>query len=236
MTKLRSIIGDMELSFLGNGDSYNYLSGNNSAFFERDRNLFIFDMGQAIFAKILYLGLLDNIDNVVIFLTHLHLDHIGSLGEAITYFKVFDKNISFKIIYPDFSLLADALKLYPLEEKDVITSRQGDILGVSFLIKEARHISNSYCYFISYDSSRFYYSGDNSEPNQEALDMLKRGELDYFYQDVSISSSSYHIGYEELKSCIEKKYRIKVILMHLPSNFNKSKAKEDGFVVSSLYK
>lgn len=236
MMRLRSIIGDMELSFLGYGDSYNYINGNNSAFFKRDRNLFIFDMGQSIFAKILYLKLLDNIDNVVIFLTHLHLDHIGSLGEALTYFKIFNKNISFKIVYPSFSLLKDALKLYPLEEKDVITSIEGDILGVKFLVKEARHISNSYCCFISCDSSRFYYSGDNSELNPLALDMLRNNKLDYFYQDVSISSSSYHIGYEELKRNIERKYRDKLILMHLPSNFDEIKAKEDGFRVSSLYK
>ena len=226
----------MELTFLGNGDSCNYIAGNNSAFFKRDRNLFIFDMGQSIFAKILYLKLLDNIDNVVIFITHLHLDHIGSLGEALTYFKVFNKNISFKIIYPSFSLLKDALKLYPLEEKDVITWIEGNILGVNFVAKEARHIANSYCYFIGYDSSRFYYSGDNSELNPLALDMLRNNKLDYFYQDVSISSSSYHIGYEELKRNIETKYRDKLILMHIPSSFDEIKAKEDGFRISSLYK
>lgn len=48
MMRLRNIIGDMELLFLGNGDAFNYINGNNSSFFIKDRTLFLLDVGQAM--------------------------------------------------------------------------------------------------------------------------------------------------------------------------------------------
>lgn len=236
MTRLRNIIGDMELLFLGNGDAFNYINGNNSSFFIKDKTLFLFDVGQAIFQKAIYLKLFDNIDNIVIFITHLHLDHIGSLGEAICFVKVFNKDKKLTIVYPHKDKLIDAVKLYPLNEEDIISSLDGNIFGINFHLEPAIHIENSYSYFIDDGVTSFYYSGDNSVLNQNALKLLKDNKLDYLYVDVAPVQSSFHLGYKELKEFIEPKLRNKVYIMHMNSSFDVGKAKEDGFNIAKLYK
>ncbi len=236
MTRLRNIIGDMELLFLGNGDAFNCINGNNSSFFIKDKTLFLFDVGQAIFQKAIYLKLFDNIDNIVIFITHLHLDHIGSLGEAICFVKVFNKDKKLTIVYPHKDKLIDAVKLYPLNEEDIISSLDGNIFGINFHLEPAIHIENSYSYFIDDGVTNFYYSGDNSILNQNALRLLKENKLDYLYVDVAVAQSSFHLGYTELKGFIEPKLRNKVYIMHMNSSFDIGKAKEDGFNIAKLYK
>lgn len=236
MTRLRNIIGDMELLFLGNGDAFNYINGNNSAFFIKNKTLFLFDVGQTIFQKAIYLKLFDNIDNIVIFITHLHLDHIGSLGEAICFVKVFNKDKKLTIVYPHKDKLIDAVKLYPLKEEDIISSLDGDIYGINYHLEPAVHIENSYSYFIDDGETSFYYSGDNSILNQNALKLLKENKLDYLYVDVAPFQSSFHLGYKELKEFIEIKLRNKVYIMHMNSSFDANKAKKDGFNIARLYK
>ena len=73
------------LKFLGVGAAYNYRFNNNSAYFIDNKTLYLFDCGEKICDRILKLGLLENVDNVFCFITHLHSDHVGSLEPLMYY-------------------------------------------------------------------------------------------------------------------------------------------------------
>ena len=75
----------MNLKFLGRGSAFNTKEGNTSAYFIEDSTFFLIDCGENIFSRIEQKNLLDGIKEVYIFITHLHPDHVGSLGSLIFY-------------------------------------------------------------------------------------------------------------------------------------------------------
>ena len=225
----------MELKFLGCGDSFCFALGNNAAFFFEGDHLFFLDMGQSIFAKALDRGLIQTAKQVTVFITHCHMDHIGSLGEAITYFSVFHPEIPFEIIFPDKAYLEARLgDLYPLEKTPIRETLQGDYGDFTYRFVPARHISNSYSLFLKDPETHLYYSGDNSMLNEEAKKRLFEGTLDALYQDVGRATNPYHFGFPDLVLAIPENLRGKVIVMHVPSASLLEEAKSLGFGAPDL--
>ena len=83
----------MYLKFLGVGAAFNYFTNNNCAYFKQNGKLYIFDMGEKICDKILALHLLDDVDEIVVLITHLHSDHIGSLEPFLYWIHFFSKKM-----------------------------------------------------------------------------------------------------------------------------------------------
>ena len=78
------MIGDnMELKFLGRGAAFYPVLGNTSAYDICDNNLFLIDCGETIFKKLFEKDIFNKINNIYIFITHTHSDHIGSLSSLI---------------------------------------------------------------------------------------------------------------------------------------------------------
>ena len=75
----------MELKFLGKGAAFYPVLGNTSAYFIYDKNLFLIDCGESVFKKVYEKDLFSEIDNIYVFITHTHSDHIGSLSSLILY-------------------------------------------------------------------------------------------------------------------------------------------------------
>ena len=73
----------MELKFLGKGAAFYPVLGNTSAYFIYDKNLFLIDCGESVFKKVYEKDLFSEIDNLYVFITHTHSDHIGSLSSLI---------------------------------------------------------------------------------------------------------------------------------------------------------
>lgn len=80
----------MELNFLGRGNCFNTEQGNNSAYLldSTKTKMLLFDCGGSVFKKIKpILNIYTSINHVMVYITHLHDDHIGSLGSLIFYCK-----------------------------------------------------------------------------------------------------------------------------------------------------
>ncbi|MGN1261860.1 MAG: MBL fold metallo-hydrolase [Candidatus Enteromonas sp.] len=225
----------MELKFLGCGDSFCFALGNNAAFFFEGDHLYFLDMGQSIFAKALEKGLIAKAKKVTVFVTHCHLDHIGSLGEAVTYFSVFHPEIPFEIVYPNKDYLGARLgDLYPLDKVAVHEELQGTIDGVSYRFVLAKHIPSSYAIFLKDGTTYLYYSGDNATLNEEAAKLLHEGTLDALYQDVAKATFAYHFGFPDFVDAIPEGLRSKAFVMHVPSPSYLEEAKSLGFGVPDL--
>ena len=76
----------MLLKFIGTGSAFNTKLGCNSAYIIKNNSLILFDCGGDVFSKLKELNIIkDEFKNIYIFITHLHPDHIGSLGDLIYY-------------------------------------------------------------------------------------------------------------------------------------------------------
>ena len=74
-----------QLRFLGVGSAFNAALGTNSAFFYHDGNLYLLDCGETVFERALHANLFDGARDITVLITHLHSDHVGSLGTLLGY-------------------------------------------------------------------------------------------------------------------------------------------------------
>lgn len=220
------------LKFLGVGAAYNASTNNNAAYFIAERTLFLFDCGEKITDRILDLGLLNEVDEVEVFITHLHSDHIGSLEPLLYYIHFFTKK-SIHIYYPDAENLHELLVLmgidFPFEiEKDFSKEKKISIVPV---VQD--HIPGSYGFFVEAYGTKFFYSGDTKRVEPKAVEALLKGELDAIYHEVTISEKArIHTHISQLMEVIPWEYRPKVVLMHLANEETIRKGEEENFSIA----
>ncbi|QSN68471.1 ribonuclease Z [Mammaliicoccus sciuri] len=90
-------MGKFKLYPLGFGSAFNsHEYGNNSWFFVNKDELYIIDCGSTVFNTFKQKGL-DEFENINIIITHMHTDHVGSLGTLIEY-MYYVKEVRVKII------------------------------------------------------------------------------------------------------------------------------------------
>ena len=75
----------MKLHFFGCGSAFNPAMGNTSAWFEMDGCLFLVDCGETVYELLMKRSDLREYRQIYVLLTHLHADHVGSLGFLISY-------------------------------------------------------------------------------------------------------------------------------------------------------
>ena len=218
----------MRLKPLGFGSAFNSQEyGNNSWYFVRKNQVFMIDCGSTVFNTFKEKGL-DKYSSVNVIITHLHTDHIGSLGTLIEYL-FYVKGFKTDII-TDIHLRKDLrtlLSISGIEESmyNLITNTYEDKevyhsnLGIIFL--ETDHVPQLQSYSLLIDfwdsQKRVYYSGDaNDLPN--ILKIFNKPELsvDYVYMDYSINGSLVHLSNEQpLKQLAEWFSDATIHLMHL---------------------
>jgi hypothetical protein len=187
---------ESKLQFLGIGSAFNVSLGNTSAFFkDNNNNLYLIDCGWDVFPKLINNKILDGIDNITVFITHLHNDHTGSLGTLIDYcFWILKKKII--VIYPKM----DIMKLISLQgglrsanfllykDHDIVIDKK-KILHYQFI--DNKHVDgmNSYGLIITdYRNKKvetIYYSGDCRELFINLNSLPEDLTLVTVYQDVS---------------------------------------------------
>lgn len=218
------------LKFLGNGAAFNSNALNTSAYVIEDDVLILIDCGESICNRLLKLKLLEKVNKIYVFITHLHSDHIGSLEALIYYNEVFLKK-DFQIFYPKKSRLKKLLTLtgvdFPFEIYDVPSS----IGNFTVDCVPQKHIYGSYGYFFYGKNYSFFYSGDTSEVNSRAVAELEAGKIDRVYHEVTLTGSKIHTHIGKLEKSFKPELRNKVYLMHFNDEETIEECKSKGYSV-----
>ena len=222
------------LKFLGNGSAFNYDLDNTSAYFKYDNTFYIFDCGEKIASKIVKYIDFSKENDVVICITHMHGDHIGSLEALLVYLTIINHVHNVKVLCPNKDKMISFLKLtdYNYKLVSIIENEIYKDKNVTIESVSAKHISDSRSYFVYSPLEKFFYSGDACLLNQKAKEMLFANKLDTIYHEVSDKDSNFHIGLNTLCKEIPIKYRKKVFLMHFDSDLLINKCINEGFSVS----
>lgn len=224
-----------ELLFLGNGGPFNYEKDNTSAFYLDEKTMYLFDCGEKIASKIIHYQLLDNLENLVIIITHLHSDHVSSLEPLLTYLKLFKQGIKVTVIYPNEEKLKQLLSAYSFNDDVTIISKMINNT-VSIYPYKTTHIGEAYSYYFLTKDLKFYYSGDTSAVNKDAVNKLEKGEINYLYHEVALFKSAVHTDLDTLSDMIDSSIRHKVYLMHFSDEKTVLESQKRGFNISPLYK
>jgi len=229
----------MFLSFIGSGSALNTALGNNSAYIKKGESLLLIDCGSTTFSQIQQLGLLDDIKNIYVLITHRHPDHISSLGDLVFYVRyILQANIS--VLTPDSENITVLLKLMGVQE-DLYSAIKltGSYsldnpdfkIGITAVAVEHVEEMDCYGYIIQYGDKNIYYSGDAKTVPDRILDAFKRQELAYLFQDACSYDypNNPHMYFEDLCALIHSEDRYRVFCMHYDENFDKTLALQRGF-------
>lgn len=232
------------LKFIGIGSAFNHAELDNAAYIKKGRELLLIDCGSDIFKALLSKGILEGIDQIYMVVTHLHPDHIGSLGNLIFYNSLVLKIKPLQIFYPDQTSLQQLLtlqdvnpefyKLYTTFADMPLSSSEFSQYTIKALPQQHRGLTNAYGYLFTTEKETFFYSGDSKTIPKEILEMLFNGWLDVLYQDISSHDHENipHLSYKRLLELIPEPFRFKVYCMHLDSAFSMEEAIKAGFNVA----
>lgn len=232
------------LKFLGIGSAFNTELLNNSAFIENNSKLLLIDCGGMIFDRILELKLLEDIEEINVLITHIHPDHVGSLGDLIFYaYYILKKKV--KIYHPSsqlvelLDLLGVSKELYDLKDNmDVVIENIYDT-PIKITFNKVSHVDKmeSFGFIFETEDKSLYYSGDSNELPIEILNKFLVRELDYIYHDtcgVEYKGNA-HMYIERLEKLIPEHLREYVYCMHIDKTLSKERVLESGFNIVHIF-
>lgn len=230
----------MKLNFLGMGASFYPQVGNNSAYFIDQDELFLIDAGEDVFGKLMSQGILKQVKIINLLVTHLHSDHVGSLGSLILYCN-FAMKAKLRIIYQNdlkyFEDLKRLVEIFGCTNEMVeyrLTDSYNDYnLFDSITFIETDHCDTLDCYGIKFQKGDVvtYYSGDTRELTQTRA-ILEHEKVDYVYIDVNTSNAEgrVHVFIDELLE-LDHNYFEHLYCMHINSPECIDKAHQYGLKV-----
>lgn len=228
----------MKLQFTGIGAAYYPVLGSNCAFFEHDDHLYLIDCGESTFKKMFSRNEIFRYEKITVLLTHLHADHIGSLGSFASYCKnVLNKKVQ---------LVAEEDTVVDILEKSGVkpalyhfTKDFGVCSTDTLTIKPQRvsHANDMLCcgFLIECDGEKTYYSGDTCIIPSDILDAFLSGDIRTMYQECTFldADSTSHCSLKNLKEWIPESERGRVYCMHLGSDIGKE-IREAGFQIPDI--
>ena len=165
------------LKFIGTGSAFNTELGNTSAYIKNDKTVFIFDCGESAFARMKQIKLFENVENVYIFITHTHSDHVGSIGSLIHYLNLFNGIVANIIVSTDEEAANNQMKVmknllhtygcgedaYEFTYADMLEDVLPNLSDVKMV--EVKHVDNlkSYSIELYFKDRTIYFVGDNRD-------------------------------------------------------------------------
>lgn len=224
----------MEMKFLGKGSAFYPIYGNTGAYFFKGNRLYLLDCGESMYGILQERGILDKAEQVYVLLTHLHADHVGSLGSLISYFYcVLKRPVS--VIHPEITAV-ELLDLQGIAREGYRYDRffpwESEDLTVEAV--EVDHVKNMKCYgyILSDNDGSVYYSGDASTLPPTILTDFLTGTISRIYQDTASHDAEEptHCYVGQLEKLIPEERRSDVYCMHLDGPYE-SVYKAKGFQV-----
>lgn len=229
------------LKFLGRGSAFNTTEGNTAAYFIEDNILFLIDCGETVFHKLIANDKLkkliaeNQINDIQVYITHLHSDHVGSLSSLIFY-CYFVLGMKIKVHYPDIDIYeygfsSKLISLLTLQGNDSDTQYEF-LLEPHDCIRARRviHVGEfkSYCYRIYTKDKKIFYSGDCCVLPALELAKIHGGFYDEIYIECAINKSTVHLDFEYLNTLVPLEMRDRIRLMHI-DNMDKTKELADKY-------
>lgn len=229
------------LKFLGRGSAFNNKEGNTSAFIKKENYLLLIDCGEDIFDKCIEAKLLDGVDKINVLITHLHPDHVGSLGTLIFY-CYFIKNLKANVFYEDMNTLEQLLYLQGVDKSQYNLDSCGKIadldkVGIStiesFKTKHAPNLKSFGYIFNMIDGKRVIYFGDTNDLPISIIEMLKCDNKVEIYIDTSIADyqGSAHLSLKKLCEKAPQEIRSRIFCIHYDSDVLIEKLRLSGLNV-----
>ncbi|GMA62668.1 MBL fold metallo-hydrolase [Alicyclobacillus fastidiosus] len=235
--------------FIGCGSAFHTKLGNNSAYLKNGSHLFMIDCGSANFDRILRAQLLVGVDEIAVLVTHLHPDHVGSLGDLLFYSyysvppaaQVTATVLTPKKLSHDFRALMKLMGVTDKYYRHVEISGtyrpvgMGDVTRIEPVPVQHSRGLTCFGYLLDVGGKHVYYSGDANMIPTDVLEALKSGELDYMYQDTSKAdyAGNVHLSLRQLTEFVPQQVRGRVYCMHLDPPFLPEEAISLGFQVVS---
>ncbi len=237
------------LKFFGSGSAFNTERGNNSAWLKCGKNLIIFDMGGDVLPKMVRLNVFEGIAKIHIFISHMHGDHAGGLGNTLLYINahvlsrqpenicVYHPNPEIeKFLYMQGVERGKRYTLYTNRQDKLLLLDQFDLM-MEYSFEPTTHSpifgENVYGIDLKLDEeNRIFYSGDTNRFNPICLNIDNYTAI---YHEISSNPKALvHFQYEDLLKMtthftLEQKKKIH--LMHIEKDFDTERALADGFSV-----
>ena len=165
----------MELNFTGKGSAFYPPFKNTGAYMLSGKALYLIDCGETMFDVLYHKLDLASIEDVYVILTHMHADHVGSLGTLISYFYcLFNKAIH--VVYPQETIkqLLTLEGITPLgyHYHETLPENPAGLTAVPVEVKHALDMK-CYGYVLSDGTETIYYSSPQSIrrllPSQRAI-------------------------------------------------------------------
>ncbi|WP_238884084.1 MBL fold metallo-hydrolase [Clostridium sp. YIM B02551] len=228
------------LKFLGRGSGYHSIEANTSAYIKENKTLLLIDCGETVFKKVLEKNLMDGIEEVHILITHMHSDHIGSLGGFIGFCYWKYKIIS-KVYFKEKERIKIFLELLGLKDNEsfkvVDSNNRIESLSLNVNSKLTKHVKalNSYSYILKFDiGNSIFYSGDTYETNIDIVDFLKNGNIVYHDTCIDDSKDNVHTSLRRLCELVPKEYRNQVYCIHIDGENFIEESRRQGFNIVNI--
>lgn len=227
----------MKWNFLGKGSAFYPAYGNTGAYALCGSELFLLDCGETAFERLSRSVDLDRVDRVFVLVTHLHADHVGSLGSLISYFYCL-RGTTVHVIHPE-ATIVQLLTLEGIDRRGYCYEERmpENGAGLRAVPVEVRHVPDMRCYgYLLTDSDGcIYYSGDASELPEDILTAFLAGEIDRIYQDTATCDhpEPTHCFFGKLERWIPEEKRGQVFCMHLDGPWEQL-LMEKGFQVVTV--
>ncbi len=226
----------MDLTFLGIGAAFNPAMDNSNAYFVVDEDFFLIDCGESTFSRIWKFSELENARNITVIITHLHADHVGSLGSLISYTHfVLKKKIT--VVHPQETIVQLLDLMGVTRETYEYLSHYPASPQISFEPVEVEHVPNMTCYgyLIRTPGKNLFYSGDAIRIPEKILSDFRSGRIERIYQDTSIESSDHptHGSLAQLEALFSREERSRVVCIHLDRDY-RAELKEKGFAEAQI--
>ena len=213
----------MELKFTGIGAAYYPVLGSNCAFFEHGGGLYLIDCGESTFKSMYSRNEIYHYDKITVLITHLHADHIGSLGSLLSFCNiVLHKKVLLAAEEDTIVHILSQSGVQPDMYEFTTDFSKCETEGLRIKVQRVVHAKDMLCcgFVFDCDGEKTYYSGDTSIIPENILSLFLSGEIKTMYQECTYldTDSISHFSLKKLSELIQVNERNRIYCMHLGDN------------------